>query len=109
MRKYMGKFCQYFDFFKMAEALCESKQDKNDEEIQLAQRFGQFDKIEALAEFTHVFTHFKLCITPKLVCISHRTNMIAEARYTWFDMSKLALAPLPAPIKSLLLSLVERN
>ena len=86
-----------------------SKQDKNDDDIRLAQRFGHFEKIEVLTEFTHVFTHFKLCITPKLVRMSNRTNMIAEARYTWFDMSKLALAPLPAPIKSLLLSLVERN
>ena len=86
-----------------------SMEEKNEEERQLAQRFGQFDKIEVLAEFTHAFTHFKLCITPKLVRLSLRTNMFAEARYTWFDMSKLALAPLPAPVKSLLLSLANQD
>lgn len=74
--------------------------------LHLAQRFGQFEKLDPLPEFTHVFTHFKLHITPILVRLSQRTNMIAEARYVWFDMSKLALAPLPAPVKNLLLSLV---
>ena len=83
-----------------------SEQGKNEEALQLAQRFGQFEKIETLVEFTHAFTHFKLYITPKLVCLSHRKDMISEARYTWFDMSRLALAPLPAPVKTLLLSLV---
>ena len=86
-----------------------SKLEKNNDEFQLAQRFGEFDKIEALAEFTHAFTHFKLSITPKLVRLSQRSNMIAEARYTWFDMSKLALAPLPAPVKTLLLSLAPQT
>ena len=86
-----------------------SKQEKSEEEFQLAKRFGQFKEIEPLAEFTHVFTHFKLCITPKLVRLSHRTDRIEEARYTWFDMSKLALAPLPAPVKNLLLMLAEQN
>jgi A/G-specific adenine glycosylase len=77
--------------------------------IQLAQRFGEVAKLDSLPEFTHVFTHFKLHITPRLARLSHRTNMIAETRYVWFDMSNLALAPLPAPVKSLLLSLVVRN
>jgi A/G-specific adenine glycosylase len=86
-----------------------SKRDNNEEECQFAQSFGQFEKIETLAEFTHVFTHFKLHITPKLVRLSDRTNMVAQTRYTWFDMSKLALAPLPAPVKNLLFSLVEQN
>ena len=67
------------------------------------------EKLDTLPEFTHVFTHFKLHITPVLARLSHRANMISEARYAWFDMSKLTLAPLPAPIKSLLLSLVVQN
>lgn len=79
------------------------------EVMQLAQRFGQFVAFDTLPEFTHVFTHFKLHITPMLARLSQRTNMIAEARYAWFDMAKLALAPLPAPVKSLLLSLVVQD
>jgi A/G-specific adenine glycosylase len=77
--------------------------------IQLAQRFGEFAKLAPLPEFTHVFTHFKLHIRPILLHLSHRTNMIAEARYAWFDISKLTLAPLPAPVKNLLLSLAAQK
>ncbi|MES2048637.1 MAG: A/G-specific adenine glycosylase [Pseudomonadota bacterium] len=80
--------------------------DADAEIMQLVQRFGEFSTLDSLPEFTHVFTHFKLHITPVLVHLSQRSNMIAEARYAWFDMSKLMLAPLPAPVKSLLLSLV---
>ena len=79
------------------------------EAIQLAQRFGEFVKLDRLSEFTHVFTHFKLHITPMQVRLSHRANMIAEARYVWFDMAKLVLAPLPAPVKNLLLSLTVQK
>jgi A/G-specific adenine glycosylase len=77
--------------------------------IQLAQRFGEFEKIDSLSEFTHVFTHFKLHIKPMLAHLSQRSDMIAEARYAWFDMAKLALAPLPAPVKNILLSLVVQR
>jgi A/G-specific adenine glycosylase len=77
--------------------------------IQLAQRFGEFEKIDSLSEFTHVFTHFKLHIKPMLAHLSQRSDMIAEARYAWFDMTKLALAPLPAPVKNILLSLVVQR
>lgn len=81
----------------------------NAEIIQLVQRFGQLEKLDPLPEFTHVFTHFKLHITPVLVRLSQRTSMIAESRYAWFDMSKLTLAPLPAPVKSLLLSMIVQE
>ena len=79
------------------------------ETLQLAQRFGHFEKLDPLPEFTHVFTHFKLHIKPMLVHLSQRTNMIAEVRYTWFDLSKLTLAPLPAPVKNLLLALAVQT
>lgn len=77
--------------------------------IQLAQRFGQLEKLNPLPEFTHAFSHFKLHVTPMLVHLSQRINMIAESRYVWFEMSKLTLAPLPAPVKSLLLSLLAQD
>jgi A/G-specific adenine glycosylase len=74
----------------------------------LAQQFGDAEAVSHLPEFTHVFTHFKLHITPVLVHLSQRQNMIAEARYVWFDMTKLENAPLPAPVKNILLSLSDR-
>lgn len=69
-----------------------------------AGRFGQVSAMEDLPGFTHVFTHFKLHITPVLAHLSQRQSGVAEARFVWFDMDQLALAPLPAPVKSLLLA-----
>lgn len=81
-----------------------SLSDSSREVNQLAQQFGHLESIERLPEFTHVFTHFKLHIAPLLVRLSQRQNMIAEARYVWVDMTMLAHAPLPAPVKNLLLT-----
>jgi A/G-specific adenine glycosylase len=85
------------------------KGDADEDIMQRARQFGECVKCDSLPEFTHAFTHFKLHITPKLVRLSHRADSIAEARYVWFDMAKLVQAPLPAPVKSLLLSLIEQN
>ena len=77
-------------------------------ELQLPGFVGQFGDVaetKKMPEFTHVFTHFKLHISPVLVRLSQRQSGIAEARFVWVDMSKLALAPLPAPVKTLLLAL----
>ncbi|MDO8700874.1 MAG: A/G-specific adenine glycosylase [Undibacterium sp.] len=81
-----------------------SLSDSSREVNQLAQQFGHLESIERLPEFTHVFTHFKLHIAPLLVRLSQRQNMIAEAGYVWVDMTMLAHAPLPAPVKNLLLT-----
>jgi A/G-specific adenine glycosylase len=67
--------------------------------------FGTPAELTPMAEFTHVFTHFKLHITPLRGYITQRHCMVAESRYVWYDMAQLTSAPLPAPIKSLLLGL----
>ncbi len=71
----------------------------------LLARFGTPAELTPMAEFTHVFTHFKLHITPLRGHITQRHCMVAEPRYVWYDMAQLTSAPLPAPIKSLLLGL----
>ncbi len=78
---------------------------RSEEIASLAQQFGRFDELSYLPEFTHVFTHFKLHISPVLVRLSQRQNMIAEERHVWLDMAQLETAALPAPVKSLLRSL----
>ena len=55
---------------------------------------------------THVFTHYKLHIAPYRVTLARREQMVAEAGHVWYDASRIADAPLPAPIKKLLLELV---
>jgi A/G-specific adenine glycosylase len=38
--------------------------------------------------------------------IEKRTNTVAEARYVWTDLNKMADAALPAPVKKFLIALV---
>ncbi|MFZ6750502.1 A/G-specific adenine glycosylase [Undibacterium sp. Ren11W] len=70
-------------------------------------QFGELTEMLALPDFTHVFTHFKLHVTPLRAQISKRHAMVAEARYVWADMATIQSAALPAPIKALLLSLAQ--
>jgi A/G-specific adenine glycosylase len=69
------------------------------------ERFGEVTQMLTLPDFSHVFTHFKLQVTPLRATIATRHAMVAEARYVWTDMAQIQSAALPAPIKSLLLSL----
>lgn len=71
----------------------------------LAAQFGQIAQRTELPEFAHVFTHFKLHIQPTLVQLAHRHVLVAEARFVWHRLSQIADAPLPAPVKNLLLTL----
>lgn len=68
-------------------------------------RFGELAQIDRLPPFSHVFTHFKLQIAPYRVRLSKRLHFAAEAGHVWYDSQRLAAAPLPAPVKKLLLGL----
>ncbi|MEO6921481.1 MAG: A/G-specific adenine glycosylase [Collimonas sp.] len=65
--------------------------------------FGEVASCEPLQPFTHVFTHFKLQISPFQITLADRVDGIAQANYVWYPAEKLADAPLPAPVKKLLL------
>ena len=69
-------------------------------------RHGELESHERLSTITHVFTHYKLHIAPYRVTLSKRLNAVAEAGHVWYDNTRLADAPLPAPIKKLLLELL---
>ena len=68
--------------------------------------FGEIETQELLLPIVHVFTHYKLHIVPCRITLSHRHQMAAEAGYVWLDGDKVADAPLPAPVKKLLLDLL---
>ena len=70
-----------------------------------AQRFGAVDTIDTLLPLTHGFTHYKLHIHPRQVALSARAADVAG--YVWWDMDKIEAAPLPAPVKKLLVQLSE--
>jgi A/G-specific adenine glycosylase len=70
-----------------------------------AMPFGVMQEIEPLHPFAHVFTHFKLQVTPYRVRLAQRAELAGEGAYVWYGTDRLADAPLPAPVKKLLLGL----
>jgi len=68
--------------------------------------FGVPDSVEKLTEFSHTFTHFKLHITPYRINLSGRLQIAGQTTHNWYPLHRMAVAPLPAPIKKLLLALI---
>jgi A/G-specific adenine glycosylase len=66
--------------------------------------FGTLASCERLQPFAHVFTHFKLHVFPYQVRLEKHLYLAAEGRYVWYRTNRLADAPLPAPVKKLLLA-----
>lgn len=69
--------------------------------------FGTLAACDKLTAFSHTFTHFKLHIAPYRVKLSHRQDMAGQIRHQWYPAEKLADAPLPAPVKKLLLAVFD--
>lgn len=67
--------------------------------------FGEIASHALLQPFTHGFTHYKLHVLPCRITLARRLNLAGEAGRIWYDASKIAAAPLPAPVKKLLLEL----
>ena len=59
----------------------------------------------SLPPFFHGFTHFKLHIAPYRITLSHRLEMAGQSKHVWYGVGELRDAPLPAPVKKLLLAL----
>ena len=72
---------------------------------QLAQ--PQFAASE-LPDIEHSFTHFDLVITPILVRCGQEAR-VREGNTLWYDLQEPARVGLPAPVKMLLSSLMERT
>ena len=68
-------------------------------------RFGAIESQQALLPITHVFTHYKLHIAPCRIALARRLDLAGEAGHVWYDGASIGQAPLPAPIKKLLLDL----
>lgn len=64
------------------------------------------NRVTALANIKHVFSHFKLEIYPHLIECELNNNYIAEnKKLSWYKISDALLLGLPAPVKSLIESL----
>ena len=71
--------------------------------------FGSVASCMRLQPFSHGFTHFKLHIAPYQVTLAYRLEMAAQSGHVWYALDSLAHAPLPAPVKKLLLSLLREE
>ncbi|MBC7574865.1 MAG: A/G-specific adenine glycosylase [Herminiimonas sp.] len=67
--------------------------------------FGEVAACERLQPFSHGFTHFKLHVVPYRVRLARRVAGIGQTQSVWVSMDKIGNAPLPAPVKKLLLAL----
>ena len=65
--------------------------------------FGAVEEAQTLLPLVHVFTHYKLHITPVRVTLVER--MAPMENYRWWNLASIDTAPLPAPVKKLLLDL----
>jgi A/G-specific adenine glycosylase len=68
--------------------------------IALPQTFGAIEGFETLLPLVHVFTHYKLHITPVRIALAARVPL--SPTYVWWDLADIGAAPLPAPVKKLL-------
>ena len=73
------------------------------EVTRVLQPFGRVRRYSQLQPFTHVFTHFKLHITPYLVELDDTdSGGDVAAPHVWYANNKLDTAPLPVPARKLL-------
>ncbi|GAC1421179.1 MAG: A/G-specific adenine glycosylase [Burkholderiaceae bacterium] len=69
---------------------------------------GEIASCERLQAFTHNFTHFRLHVVPYRVTLSRRLPL-ARHPHVWVNLKQVKNAPLPAPVKKLLLALFGAN
>jgi adenine-specific DNA glycosylase len=61
-----------------------------------------------LPDIAHSFTHFDLVITPVVAQCLCETR-VRDGTALWYDLTRPARVGLPAPIKALLGTLLERS
>ncbi len=72
--------------------------------VRRVEPFGVLATCERLQPFSHGFTHFKLHVAPYRIRLERRLELAAQPTHVWYGAEKLADAPLPAPVKKLLLA-----
>ncbi|BFI95014.1 MAG: A/G-specific adenine glycosylase [Rhodanobacter sp.] len=71
-----------------------------------ARQHARIDDAQALAPFTHVFSHYRLRVEPLLFDGATATSAIADnPGLRWCDAGELAALGLPAPVRKLLQNL----
>jgi A/G-specific adenine glycosylase len=68
----------------------------------LAHSYGSRGPVERLAPLTHVFTHFKLDIEPRLARAEGAHGECPTAAMTWAPLANIDAYGLPAPVRKLI-------
>ncbi len=72
----------------------------------IAQQHARVDDAQALAPFTHVFSHYRLNIEPLLFDQAAARHAVGDnPQLRWCSVSELATLGLPAPVRKLLLDI----
>ncbi|MBC7502041.1 MAG: A/G-specific adenine glycosylase [Herminiimonas sp.] len=71
--------------------------------------FGSVASCDPLLPFSHGFTHFKLHVKPYKLALSRRLDLAGQGPHVWYHAAKLPNAPLPAPVKKMLLALFSED
>lgn len=72
-------------------------------------QFGEVRDIVPLPMMRHSFTHFHLSIHAYAVQLAKPLLQVAESSYVWLELMHIQQAPLPAPIKTILLTLSKNE
>jgi len=59
------------------------------------------DKVE-LEGFTHTFTHFRLHITPILLYLEHKPQLVHQSGSRWLEVQDALQAAIPTPVRKVL-------
>jgi A/G-specific adenine glycosylase len=86
---------------------CMPQLEEGDEMLaEYAQRRNwQIIEQNTLPAFTHVFTHFKLHITPQLLRLADKPLGVQQSGGRWLDAEEALRAAIPAPVRKLLASI----
>jgi A/G-specific adenine glycosylase len=75
---------------------------------QVARQHAHIDDAQALAPFTHVFSHYRLAIEPLLFDRATAARGVADnPHWRWCSVDELDALGLPAPVRSLLLQISD--
>ena len=78
----------------------------SDSALRLAGRYAQLGDAQALNAFTHVFTHYRLHISPLLFDRVRAHHAVADnPQLHWYAADELLALGLPAPVRRLLLQI----
>ena len=69
---------------------------------QTAAQWGNIQSMTFLASFVHVFTHFRLRITPCVVKLARMETAVREGAEVWEEVASIQTMALPAAVRKLL-------